>query len=300
MVQQPQPEIKTKALHIHIENHDVGLFSHLSWVLEVLLYCEQLHDDGRIRYIPAFNFNAGYCDENSNWFDYYFKLKNPPRCKVVDHRRGTNPVNVDIVDYHKRLTSFQQARDLFDKYINIRPFVGERANNFIRDNQLDPLRTIAVHYRGSDKMQDGQGSSETAYLSPQDALDMVLAARMEEGADDSVFLATDCDKFKNLMMGAVPLGKLHWLGGRMSEGMTPVHKLTKAGRVGWGDGLDALVNVLVMARCRRLYKTPSAMSAWAKIFNVGLDVAMLTPLKRACPWFPERLLCPEVFPEQIL
>jgi hypothetical protein len=72
----------------------------------------------------------------------------------------------------------------------------------------------------------------------------------------------------------------------MPKGDTPIHF---SGHPGLAIGREALVTCLLLARCGLLIKTPSYLSAWAKIFNPSLPVWLISsPLGKG--YFPDRVL----------
>jgi hypothetical protein len=53
-------------------------------------------------------------------------------------------------------------------------------------------------------------------------------------------------------------------------------------------GLEALVTILLLAKCDTVVRTPSHLSAWAKILNPEQEVVMLARPYEAAMAFPER------------
>jgi hypothetical protein len=51
---------------------------------------------------------------------------------------------------------------------------------------------------------------------------------------------------------------------------------------------EALVNCLLLARCRALIRTASFLSGWASVFNPELSVIMLNRPYQEALWFPDR------------
>jgi hypothetical protein len=73
----------------------------------------------------------------------------------------------------------------------------------------------------------------------------------------------------------------------MPKGGRPIHY---SGYPGLEIGREALVTCLLLSRCGFLVKTPSYLSAWAKIFNPGLPVWLITPASLGDEMFPDRAL----------
>ena len=103
---------------------------------------------------------------------------------------------------------------------------------------------------------------------------------------EAVFVASDEQKFIEFMKESINYVPVYCNNDhcRSSNGQ-PIHKSEKGG--GYEKGEDALVNVLLLAKCSTLIRTTSTFSAWASIFNPNLKVILLNTPYPGNLWFPE-------------
>lgn len=141
--------------------------------------------------------------------------------------------------------------------------------------------TLAVHYRGTDKVHE-------AGLVPWERVCQRVAAIAGNNPQlTEIFLATDEVEFA-AYFGKWPF-KLPVIGAPaeyLPVGSRPVHF---SGHPGLAIGREALVTCLLLARCGFLLKTASYLSAWAKIFNPELPVCLIAP-SLGSGFFPDRAL----------
>ena len=158
-------------------------------------------------------------------------------------------------------------------------------------NALDISKvTLAVHYRGTDKVHEaGQVSWDLICGS----VDRILVQRPDLTA---ILLASDdvgfIEFFKNRRFKPpVILAPAAY----MPKGSTPIHF---SGHPGLAIGREALVTCLLLARSGFLIETTSYLSGWAKIFNPSLPVWLLSPqLGRG--FFPDRALWSDQVPGRV-
>jgi hypothetical protein len=114
-----------------------------------------------------------------------------------------------------------------------------------------------------------------------------LAYLRSNSSVDSVFLASDETSFINYARSALKDYKISCLPDsvRSLDGR-PIH-LSASGS-GYLIGRDALLNALVLARCRALLRTSSFLSAWSSIFRPSVEVFLLNQPFNKYLWYPER------------
>src|SRR5208283_4540420 len=124
---------------------------------------------------------------------------------------------------------------------------------------------------------------------PRVAWETVEAAAREAIAADSeittVFVASDEPEF------------LRWLTGQglgVELCSYDCQKVATGGRTNYlsdGDGqrkgLEALVTILLLAKCDPVVRTPSHLSAWAKILNPEQEIVMLAKPYESAMTFPD-------------
>jgi hypothetical protein len=264
-----------------------GMFVHLEWFLEISMHCEQ----AGLR--PCFmSSSPPYVDASRgpNWYAYFFT--NPcltledqlridqgevPICRIAHIGQLGLPIDYDSV------LDLATAQRLVAKYIGIRREVLDAVDAFEMANFGDgPV--LGVHYRGTDKQVE---APRLSYEQVTESVREVLAGK--EGFN-RLFVSSDEQAFVEYLEEAlgtvIPI--VYHDDQERSRTTLAVHHSQSGDpyRRGW----EAVVNCLLLSRCRALVKTPSILSAWSKLFNPGLAVTMLSSPYDAHLWFPDRAL----------
>lgn len=161
--------------------------------------------------------------------------------------------------------SLAEGLAIFTRHIRFVPFLHAEAAAVLAP--LEGRNPLGVHYRGTDK------HSEAPTVARARAIATVVR-QVERGGHGGVFLATDEPAFGRELRAALP--GLVVVGYarpelRVAEGQ-PIHF---ADADGYWKGVDALVNVLALARCDAVVRTASYLSGWAKVLNPAQRVLML-------------------------
>lgn len=106
-----------------------------------------------------------------------------------------------------------------------------------------PARYVAVHVRNTDLESDA-GS--------------FLAGIRAELAGRDVLLASDDLRVRDVARRVVPDARLHWLTTTPSDDGTPLHENPRLDR--WPTNVDALVDLIALARAERLHICPLVAS----------------------------------------
>jgi hypothetical protein len=106
-----------------------------------------------------------------------------------------------------------------------------------------------------------------------------------------VFVASDVASFVSYVQDELKGVRVCFCDDLRSDGTIGVHHVEFGGDK-YRKGREALVNVLLMARCDSLIRCASTMSGWASIFNPRLPVIMLNEPHPDTYWFPDRLVIP--------
>lgn len=141
---------------------------------------------------------------------------------------------------------------------------------------------LGLHYRGTDK---NTSLVETNYVSAEDFLTLAGDFIAKHPAIRTVFLATDEKGFVEKFRAQHPSLQV------VNTGEVTHHK-----HVGVQDdfakGEHALLDCLLLSRCRYLLKCQSALSAFAKVLNPKLEAYRISANKLAywnlgAPYFPD-------------
>jgi hypothetical protein len=250
----------------------LGLGARLVWCLEIAAYCDER------RLTPRFRFT--YPGSNKDYFSELFLIDVQRFILQTPFVRINSIIELDLrKDYNAALT-LELASRLIKRYICVREDVLDEVEAFCEDSFGDKP-VLGLHYRGTDKHRESP-------LIPYETIHKNLDRYLESfPGTEVVFVATDDMRFLRDIAKRRSDLKVVWREDavRSADG-TSVHEAANVDRS--AVNRDALVNCLILSKCRALIKTPSILSAWSKIFNPDLPVLMLGRPYSPNLWFPER------------
>jgi len=169
---------------------------------------------------------------------------------------------------------------LWQKYFRWPARVTRRADEF------PPLNhALGIHYRGTDK---NKSLVETNHVSPDDFLALVRDFVATHPDIQTIYVASDEKDFAEKARMRHPSLSV------INSGAVTHHKAaTVEHSLSMGD--HALLDCLLLSRCRHLVKCQSALSGFAKILNPKLEAYRVSANKLApwcCgnPYFPDAFL----------
>jgi len=167
---------------------------------------------------------------------------------------------------------------IWNKYFHLPERIISRADEFHGLNQA-----LGLHYRGTDR---NKLLSETNFVSPEDFLELVRDFVGGRPELDTILIATD----ENSMVERVQ--SQHRSLRVLNSGNVIHHKDAVPGN-NIGKGEHALLDCLLLSRCKYLLKSMSALSGFAKVLNPGIEAYRLSANKLYfwdIPYFPDAYL----------
>jgi hypothetical protein len=252
-----------------------GLGALLSHTLDYLRYCE-LHN-----YLPVLEFhNPLYAaKEGDDWLPEFFTAQ----ASSVPDRAALRFLAVDTFrDYARNELagelSLPEAAAVFRRHLTIKREWHDEVDAFVAANFRG--RVLGVHFRGTDKFL------ESGALSPEAFMQEVDRQLAEDPGIESVFVGTDEPAFLESFtkrFGHLQLSNYH-LGPPLSS-ERPRHLSNFPGPL---LAREALVTLLLFARCDVCVRTCSHLSGWSRVFNPDLKTVTLTLGKPETLGFPDR------------
>ncbi len=242
-----------------------GLFSEVAAVVGAIEYCEHWnHLVAGLR--VDFSDKGLYYDPTlgDNWWRYYFEPIDtgaPDGGTVTD---VSTPQHDAFAYRVERELPRATAAAIVAQHVRVRPQLLEQADQYARAT-FAGRPAIGVHYRGTDKREEER---PVPYPTMTAAIRDALSA---EGGGATVFVATDDQRFLDHANATFP-GLIQCRTMVRSSDGRPLHK---AGGPGYTRGLDAIVDCLVLSRCRQLLRTPSNLGLFSTFFNPELPVTLL-------------------------
>lgn len=169
---------------------------------------------------------------------------------------------------------------LWSKYFSIPERIIHRSEQFSKLGEA-----LGLHYRGTDK---NKAVEETNYVSEDDFLIVVDDFIERHPEITEIFLASDENAFIERVRLRYPMHEV-------TESGPVVHHKHTGIESGLEKGDHAVLDCLLLSKCRYLLKCQSALSGFAKILNPKLEAYRisankLTPWAKEIPYFPDGFL----------
>jgi hypothetical protein len=263
---------------VEIRAHS-GFFSLMQMVLFILMYCEE---KGLTPRISARGGIYGDPQGQVDWFAEYFDSVRPASGPGKNRRLRTSVVHdLGGLGFRRRYESqleLKRSSALFMSHYRPAAPIQADVDEICRLLDIGET-TLGVHFRGTDKKFEAQtiGWEEFCLFVDRTITDQPQLTNIFVSSDEPAFLDFFVSRKFALPVTVAPATLL-------ATGSTPVHF---SGHPGLAIGREALIASLLLARCGYLVKTPSYLSAWAKIFNPALPVKLVVPLLANACWFPD-------------
>jgi hypothetical protein len=261
---------------INLDSDWLGLGARIVKTLGILLYCEENELKPLIRY------NYREKDQrNTDYFGELFRYRqegNAARGKT----RFTAIRDVDELGwpegYNDRLT-LNTAKDLFDKYLAVRPDILEEVDLFVQAH-FKHRKVLGLHYRGTDK------AGEAPLITTEELLKHVKAVILDNPSLELIFVSTDDEKIISfLQQSDIHLPVLFREDALRSKDGSQFHRKTEVSKS--IIHRDAIVNMLLLSRTDFLLKTASILSDCSIIFNPAIGVKVISfPHSDDLTWWP--------------
>jgi hypothetical protein len=172
--------------------------------------------------------------------------------------------------------SLEEARSIFNRYLKFSDNIRVIVDRYINEN--GGAFALAIHYRGTDKFLE-------APMVPFERVFRVCHKILEECSTKTVFLATDSPEFAEAIKTAFPTIKFFSFEFTIPlDPGAPRHFSTLKPSE---KAIEALVNIVLLSKCRFLVRTSSYLSAVSCIMNKEIKVVTLGNLEKP-KLFPER------------
>lgn len=250
-----------------------GLFGQIAlFVFEVLpkLYQNQIYPDWKITSLvygiePDFTVIPGI-------FDLSYETKT------------TQTKDIDLRDLRLHFVSvlgnqWDALRNLWNEYFSIPLRIVERANAF-----GDLSHALGLHYRGTDKNRDSKQTNPVAY---DDFLTLINDFINNHEDIDTIFVASDEYPIKQAI-------KQNYRDKRIIETGEASFWRSLEKRNTYAKGDQAVLDCLLLSKCKYLIKNQSALSGFAKVFNPKIEACRIAASKLYAdiPYFPDAYLPP--------
>lgn len=253
--------------------HGAGFFSNFLKVISHLHYCELTNKTpfvywGNDSYYYDTN---GWNNEKNNVWEYYFEQLS----------EGTNWQNYPIdgnyqapdgfiilnaPNFRPEMSSLHRilGRQLIEKYIRLKPQVELKVQTFIKQN-LENKYTIAIHFRGTDKW------NEVRPVNFYHVIDLANR-KAQEHIGAQFFVASDQQSFIEFAQQNLRGKVLFYDAFRARDHHAIHHRKPSMAEI----GEQGLIDMILLANCNFLIRTPSNLSSTSLLWNPNLPDQLIT------------------------
>ena len=259
------------------DNLQEGLFGQVFlWVFEVLPYLD-FH-----QIVPTWEIRSKLYGEPGNDFIVIPGLLDTQQ----EHSSaGVEESVANLVELREKFpvtlgNDWDYIHKLWHQYFSIPKAVSTRADQF-----PDLTEAFGLHYRGTDK---NKALEETNFVSESDFIKLADDFIQCHPSVKTIFIASDEDSFVELFRSSYPKHQI------VNSGSV-IHHKEQGGQDNTSKGEHALLDCVLLSRCRYLLKCQSALSGFAKVLNPKLEAYRISANKlaywnRDVPYFPDGFL----------
>jgi hypothetical protein len=270
---------------IDLDSDWLGLGARIVKTLEIALYCREKGLTPLIRY--------NYREDPGNDVDYFGLLFYHKHPEVHDDRRVrfTKIRYVEELgwpeDYNKKL-KLAFAKSLFDQYFGINSEILSETDQFW-EGHFGDKQVLGVHHRGTDK------AGEAPLVAKEQLLERILTILRSRPNLETIFLSTDDEAIIHFLTHAdLPVPLFFRQDAVRSNDGDQFHRKKEVSKS--IVNRDAIVNMLLLSRCRFLLKTASILSDCSVIFNPAIEIDLINrPHSDTLTWWP----CKEIIDNRL-
>lgn len=271
------------------ENFGLGLFSISSHVLTELFDYEKHREPDDEFFLDVSNYDYGEADKEYSVWESYWKPIGVSRIdierysSVVDSRPEFIWGNFSQDPVTPSYDPYERYRPIAKKYFQLLPNIKQDVDDFVHSN-LNGNKTLAVHYRGTDKSIEARRTAE------RDVVERVTHLVRKENYNQ-VYVCTDEEKAmqyfeSNISAIGIPVIKSNSF--RVTEGvhthaifsinrdsyMKGINERSMVGGIekkltNYKKGYDVIFDAYTMAQCQGLLRGRSNVSDWAHLLSAG-------------------------------
>ena len=270
----------------HRENFGLGLFSIASHVLTELYDYENNRESDDVFTLNVSNYDYGKIEEDYAIWDLYWKPVGISKIAAEEYKGPILDDRPDVIwgNYtHNNLRMYESHAEVAEKYFQLQPSIKHAVDDFVNEN-LSDKKTLAVHYRGTDKVIEAKRTAENEvvekikYVVQEENYDQVYVCTDEEEAMqrlESSISALGIPIIKSESFRATESGHAIFsinrdnymqdintrsCRGVMAEGLTNYKK-----------GYDVIFDVYTMAKCQGFVRCRSNVSDWTYLLSSSIQ-----------------------------
>ena len=275
-------DLHLKVLHVEIDHHSGGFFAQLNWCLYIFAFSKMHSLTPRVSLVSDNYRNAS--SPKRDWFTNYFTYQNTTYSEDLNAFSWRKKYITHISELGFSIEpdlTIKQAHDIFFETVIVKTSIQKEADDFV-NTYFGDKSILGVHYRGTDK---GTEAPRVQYESTRNAICAAIGANPSIAG---VYIATDEHTFLEYMQRNFNARTIYSrIDSVRSKDGTAVH-LSRSRPANTDIGRDALVNCMILSRCRTLVRCSSFLSAWASVFNPAVNVILLNRPFENKLWYPER------------
>lgn len=251
------------------ENMKFGLYGQiLTWILEILPYLE------RNNIKPIWDITSPYYGDI---FGKHILLNYTPD----NDNFNSNLTDIKMSNGHHFGNDFELANKMWYTFFKFSPYIINKVDKNLED--LDMAETIGIHYRGTDKIETEGGYINTQlftkivddYLKSKNQIKNIIILtdekkillELKKHYEDNYNVIYDKELYESNHNDILFFNNI--------KNSVDIDKHYE----------QALIDTITLSKCSLVFKTASALSAWAKILNPNIEIYRISSFIH--DWFPD-------------
>lgn len=263
-----------KNVAINIDSH-VGMFATLNWIVSIEIFCKSRGINVR--------FSAGgplYVEKSKgkDWLAY-FLMQN---CKknAMYFPLAIRHIDELGIDPGAELTEIEKVNVAWHSKFDFNREFSERIDSYCLEWGINEC--LGVHYRGTDKYLEAPRQAYEKHWN-------VAKKIARECGIDRIFVSSDEVGYLEYARDCSDEFEVFWRSDSVRSNCDggAAHFIKSDN---YEKAKDALVNVVLLSRCKMLVKSPSIFSGWSKVLNPKIEVVMVGKMDAKHNYFPDCIL----------
>lgn len=226
--------------------------------------------------------------KGSNWWEYFFEPVKIGDAKEQVTKTFTCNDELELSSfiegsalYENQGISREHANELILEYFKLKPDLQKEIDLFA-DTHLTGTYVIGVHYRGTDKICNPDGSNKTSkqglkceakYVSYEEVIKAIRETIDQKKLTHfKIFAASDDQHFIDHLASAFP-GKTAYTDAKRSKNGEPIHLNSDNP---YQMGKDAIKDCYLLARSQLVIRTSSILNTFASFINPKMELITLS------------------------
>jgi hypothetical protein len=270
----------------HRDNFGLGLFSIASHVLTEFYDYENNRGPDDVFTLNVSNYDYGKIEEDYDIWDLYWEPVGISKIAAKEYKGNI----LDIRPYsiwgnytYNNLEMYESHAWVAKKYFQLQPSIKHAVDDFVNEN-LSSKKTLAVHYRGTDKVIEAKRTAESTVVEK-------IKQLIQEENYNQVYICTDEEEAMQHLESSVAALGIPVIKSESFRATEPGHAIFSINRdnymqdintrscrgvmakglTNYKKGYDVIFDVYTMAKCQGFVRCRSNVSDWTHLLSSSIQ-----------------------------